>query len=87
MIFGLSQLLGLNANAAPAIYPRQVDLSGNIFHFSMPENFSEDMPAANMVEKLDIEDLKKFDNPEYGNIIRRWWDIKRPGFLVKHSVL
>lgn len=83
MISGLSQLLGLTANAAPAIYPRQVDLSDNIFHFSMPENFSKDMPAANMVEKLDIADLKKFDNPEYGNIIRRWWDIKKPGFFGK----
>ncbi|EIK46029.1 hypothetical protein O59_000050 [Cellvibrio sp. BR] len=83
MMSGLSQLLGLTANAAPTIYPRQVDLSGNIFHFAMPENFSKDMPAENMVEKLDIEDLKKFDNPEYGNIIRRWWDIKKPGFFGK----
>src|SRR5687768_5383029 len=83
MMLGLSQLLGLTANAAPAIYPRQVDLSGNVFHFSMPENFSKDMPAANMVEKLDIQDLQKFDNPEYGNIIRRWWDIKNPGFFGK----
>lgn len=83
MMSGLSQLLGLTANAAPAIHPRQVDLSGNIFHFSMPENFSKDMPAANMVEKLDINDLKKFDNPEYGNIVRRWWDIKKPGFFGK----
>jgi hypothetical protein len=83
MILGLSQLLGLTANAAPAIYPRQVDLSGNIFHFSMPENFSKDMPAANMVEKLDIQSLEKFDNPEYGNIIRRWWDIKKPGLFGK----
>jgi hypothetical protein len=83
MISGLSQLLGLNATAAPAIHPRQVDLSGNIFHFSMPENFSRDMPAANMVEKLDIEDLRKFNDPQYGNIIRRWWDIKKPGFFGK----
>lgn len=80
---GLSQLLGLTASAAPAIHSRQVDLSGNIFHFSMPENFSKDMPAENMIEKLDIEDLKKFDDPEYGNIIRRWWDIKKPGFFGK----
>jgi hypothetical protein len=80
---GLSQLLGLTANAAQPIHPRQVDLSDNIFHFSMPENFSKDMPAANMVEKLDIQDLQKFDNTEYGNIIRRWWDIKKPGFFGK----
>ena len=84
---GLSQLLGLTANAAPTIYPRQVDLSGNIFHFAMPENFSKDMPAENMVEKLDIQDLEKFTDPEYGNIIRRWWDIKKPGFLEKKLVL
>lgn len=31
MMLGLSQLLGLTANAAPTMYPRQVDLSGNIF--------------------------------------------------------
>lgn len=83
MITGLTQFLGLNANAEPKIYPRQVDLSGNIFHFSMPENFSKDMPAADMVEKLDIQNLQKFDNPEYGNIIRRWWEIKKPGFFGK----
>lgn len=83
MMLGLSQLLGLTANAEPRIYPRQVNLSGNIFHFSMPENFSKDMPAENMVEALDIEDLQKFDHPEYGNIIRRWWDIKKPGFFGK----
>lgn len=83
MISGLSQFLGLNANAAPKMYPRQIDLSGNIFSFSMPENFSKDMPAENMVETLDIGDLKKFDNPEYGNLIRRWWDIKEPGFFKK----
>lgn len=83
MITGLTQFLGLNANAEPKIHPRQVDLSGNIFHFSMPENFSKDMPAADMVEKLDINDLNKFDNPEYGNIIRRWWDIKRAGVFGK----
>lgn len=83
MISGLNQFLGLNANAAPKIYPRQIDLSGNIFSFSMPENFSKNMPAENMVEVLDIGDLKKFDNPEYGNLIRRWWDIKKPGFFGK----
>ncbi len=85
MITTLCNLFGLQANAAAPVsaYPRQVDLSGNIFSFSMPENFSKDMPAANMVEKLDISDVKNFDNPEYGNIIRRWWDIKASGFFGK----
>src|SRR5690554_5814826 len=83
MISGLSQFLGLNSNAAPKMYPRKIDLSGNIFNFSMLENFSKDMPAENMVEALDIDDIEKFDSPEYGNLIRRWWDIKKPGFFGK----
>ncbi len=83
MITGLTQFLALNANAEQKLYPRKIDLSGNIFHFSMPENFSKDMPAANMVENLDINNLQKFENPEYGNVIRRWWDIKKPGFFGK----
>ncbi|RYG20218.1 MAG: hypothetical protein EOO07_05275 [Chitinophagaceae bacterium] len=49
----------------------------------MPEDFSKDMPAADMVENLDITELKKFDNPEYGNLIRRWWDIKETGWFGK----
>ena len=47
------------------------------------ETIGKDLPAVDMVEKLDIQDLQKFDNAEYGNIIRRWWDIKRPGFFGK----
>lgn len=72
-----------NAGKNNQLYPRSIDLSGNIFHFSMPEDFSKDVPAADMVENLDIDDLKKFDDPEYGNLIRRWWDLKEPGFFGK----
>lgn len=72
-----------NAGKKDQIYPRQINLSGNIFHFSIPEDFSKDMPAADMIERLDINDLKKFDNPQYGNLIRRWWDIKEPGWFGK----
>jgi len=36
----------------------------------------KDMPAADMVKWLDINDLNKFDNPKYENLIRRWWNIK-----------
>lgn len=83
MFSGLAQLFGLGATASDKVFTRAVDLSGNTFSFSLPENFSKDMPAADMVERLDVSDLKKFDNPEYGNIIRRWWDFKRSGFFGK----
>lgn len=86
MIAALAQLFSPVTQAAGKnkLHPRQINLSGNIFHFALPEDFSSNMPAANMVETLDITDAKKFDNPEYGNLIRRWWDIKEPGWFGKN---
>lgn len=82
MLSVLSSLFNSNAQAAPT-FQRQANLSGNILQFSMPEDFSKDMPAQDMTEKLDITDLKNFDKGEYGNIIRRWWDIKNTGWFGK----
>lgn len=83
----LSILTGIFSGSAQAeknkLYPRQINLSGDVFHFAMPEDFSKDMPAVDMVEHLDISDLSKFDDPQYGNLIRRWWDIKEPGWFGK----
>lgn len=85
MLAALTQILSgsVKADRASTVYPRQVNLSGNVFHFSMPEDFSKDMPAYDMVENLDISDSSIFDNPEYGGLIRRWWDIKEPGWFGK----
>ena len=66
------------------LHPHRINLSGNVFHFTMPEDFSKDMPAADMVQTLDISDPLKFDNAEYGNLVRRWWDIKEPGWFGKN---
>ena len=83
----LSLLTGMFSKSAQAeknkLYPYQIDISGNVFHFAMPEDFSKDMPAGDMVEVLGISDLSRFDDPQYGNLIRRWWDIKEPGWFGK----
>jgi hypothetical protein len=84
MLSLITQLFSGSAQADVKAYPRQINLSGNVFHFSLPEDFSKDMPAYDMVESLDITDLKKFDDPEYGNLIRRWWDIKELGWFGKN---
>ena len=59
---------------------RHVNISGNIFSFAMPENFSRDMPAEPLVENLDLNTLTKDST---GLLIQRWWDIKEPGFFGK----
>jgi hypothetical protein len=85
MLSTISKLFGNNSSSAtPVGHTRQVDLSGNIFSFAMPEDFSRDMPADDLVEQLDINDLEKFNDPLYGNLIRRWWDIKDAGFFGKN---
>lgn len=77
MLSVLSKALGLSQAHAPLNgATRYVDLSGNTFSFSMPENFSRDMPAAPLLESLDI--AHPFDETL---LIQRWWDIKEPGFF------
>lgn len=85
MLSAIASLFSGSAQAGKKdhFFPRKINLSGNIFHFSMPEDFSKDMPAADMVESLDITDLKKFNDLKYGNLIRRWWDLKEPGWFGK----
>src|SRR5690554_492799 len=84
MLSLITQFFSGSSQANVKTYPRQINLSGNVFHFSLPEDFSKDMPAYDMVEALDISDPQKFDDPEYGNLIRRWWDIKEPGWFGKN---
>lgn len=56
------------------LMPRAVRITGVNFHFSMPENFSLDMPGDDLVEQVD---LKQFSHlPENGciELVKRWWD-------------
>jgi hypothetical protein len=41
------------------------------------------MPATDMVEQMDITDPTRFNNGGDGNLLRRWWDIKKPGWSGK----
>ena len=65
------------------LHSREVNLSGNILHFKIPEDFSRDMPAEDLVERLDIERSPQIRKEGYFTLMRRWWDIKNPGFWGK----
>lgn len=69
--FGMARM-----QVPPVGATREVNLSGNSFSFSMPENFSRDMPAEAMVEQFNINSAFK-ETP----LIQRWWDIRKPGFF------
>lgn len=73
--FGIAQ--------AEKIYPympRQINLSGNFVNFSMPENFSKDFPAENLVESYDLNAVK-IEQPV--ELLRRWWDYSDDSFFKK----
>lgn len=59
---------------------RNVNLSGNVFSFAMPESFSNDMPADPLVENVDIENSR---NERIPVLLQRWWDVKESGFFGK----
>ncbi len=70
-------------NEPVPLKPRQINLSGEIFSFSMPENFSTDMPAKDMIESVDLTDKRIFEKYQEFTLIRRWWDFKDKGFFAK----
>jgi len=84
MLSVITNALGMSKpqEVAP-LMPREIQLSDNILHFSVPENFSSDMPAADMIESVNLADKSIYTDDEKFTLIRRWWDIKTDGFLGK----
>lgn len=84
MLATISKALGLStAPDQHQLMPRQINLSGNIVHFAMPENFSKDMPAENMIESVDLSDKSVYGDYQKFTLIRRWWDFKDSGWFGK----
>ncbi|NOY71750.1 MAG: hypothetical protein GXP14_05140 [Gammaproteobacteria bacterium] len=65
--------------------PRQINLSGEIISFSIPENFSTDMPAEDMIESVSLTDKNLFKEYQEFLFIQRWWDFKDKGFFAKEQ--
>ncbi len=65
-------------------YPRTVYFSsGAALEFHMPENFSKDMPAEDLVEQVNLNQLEASD-PAGKVLMRRWWDFRSDGFFSKN---
>lgn len=68
----------------PTMYPRVVQLPDAELRFSMTEDFSKDMPAEPLAEKVTADMLTALKMPGDRFVIgRRWWDIKPPGWFKK----
>jgi len=84
MLAAITKALGLSSPPEHhPLMPRQINLSGNIIYFSMPENFSRDLPADDMIESVDLSDKSVYQDYQKFTLIRRWWDFKDSGFFGK----
>ena len=85
-MLSITQLFASSKDVNESQYmPRHVNLSGNIVNFSMPENFSKDMPADDMVEVVNIDDKNLFEKNNSITLLRRWWDFKDDSFFSKDA--
>lgn len=66
------------------LMPRAIDISGNIFHFRMPENFSRDMPAKPLKEFVDLDNDADFSD-DIAELVVRWWDFRDAKFNL-HTI-
>ncbi len=63
---------------------RTIDLGVAKLSFSLQEDFSKDMPAEPLIEKIDIRQKESLQQLDNGLILQRWWDIKESGFFGKN---
>lgn len=83
--FFMTFLTSLIAGAKePVMFERVVQLPDAELRFSMAEDFSKDMPAAPLEEKVTIDMLHNLRASVDRFVVgRRWWDVKSPGFFKK----
>lgn len=82
MLAYLAKAFSKGDSDAPELgFQRSVDLSGNIFHFRMPEDISKDMPAHPLNTQVNLSNIP---NDEAGRLLQRWWDIEEPGWFGKN---
>lgn len=83
MLGFLSDLFGDGKSEVGELQPREINIIGNVFHFSMPENFSKDMPAEDLIDVVTEQQLKKLESDGYLILMQRWWNLKESGMFGK----
>lgn len=85
MLALLMKSIGLaQAQSDYPLLPRQVNLSGNIVQFAMPENFSKDFPADDLIESVYLSNSKLFSEYNSVLLLQRYWDFYTRSFFSKN---
>ena len=68
------------------LMPRTVNITGVNFHFAMPENFSLDMPADDLVDRVNLKEYSHLPDTRYIALMKRWWDFYSGRPSVKNTI-
>jgi hypothetical protein len=82
MLFSIGKAASALPDESP-FHQRSINVSGNIITFSMPENFSKDMPADDLITSFDIHMQTHFSDTHTATLMRRWWDYSEGRFFKK----
>lgn len=78
--------MSAGATAVSELKQREIVFSGSKLVFSIPENFSADFPAENLVDQLVLSDAAFTDKSNKALLLRRWWDFTESSFLSKKQM-
>ena len=78
----LARLLGLYRHTHPLGARHDIALGDDALSFCLPENFSKDFPAEDIETSVNLSELT--ENEISKHIVRRWWEINKPGLFNTH---
>lgn len=81
-LFGMSVDSGSNTD----LKYREILFTGSKLRIGMPENFSKDFPADDVLTNVVLTEGSGFINPDSENptqlvVLRRWWDFNKKAFF------
>lgn len=84
----MSKIFAMSTDATEVseLKQREIVFTGSKLIFSMPENFSADFPAENMVNQLVLSDAAFTSQSNKALLLRRWWDFTESSFLSKKQM-
>jgi len=78
--------MSADANGVSELKPREIVFTGSKLAFSMPENFSPDFPAENLISQVDLNNSALYESSNKALLLRRWWDFTEKSFFSTNQM-
>lgn len=65
------------------LYRHELNISGVLVKFYIPENFSKDFPSDDIIKNINIHEPINFSEFDNKALLNRYWDFETDGFFSK----